>query len=98
MKLQKLALVLENCDVIEIDGKYIGGIVVDNIHTSIRRIASNSIKEINECREFAVEIHRDANKERYQFDQTQIEDFKQMTFDRIAGSADITHIELDFID
>ena len=42
-----------------------------------------------------IEIHKDANKERYQFDQNHIENFKQMTFDRFKEYGDITSIQFE---
>lgn len=90
MKLTKINFIFENCDCLEVDGKYIGHFLVDNIKTTIQRIAINSIKELNIADLFVIEIHKNANKERYQFD---IVDFKrkQMAFDRLASS-DITKI------
>ncbi len=95
MKLKQITLVFENCDAITIDGKYVGQFLVDNLHTSFERIACNSIEKIDVVNTFVIEIHKDANKERYQFDQTQIEDFKQMAFDRLKLYKDITSIEFD---
>ena len=43
MKLKNITLVFENCDSITIDGKYVGEFIVDDIHTSIERIACNAI-------------------------------------------------------
>lgn len=98
MKLKNVTLVFENCDSIMIDGKYIGEFLVDDIHTSIERIACNAIERIDSADTFAIEIHKDANKERFQFDQTHIEDFKQMTFDRLRGYRDITSIQIELIE
>lgn len=98
MKLKNITFIFENCDSITIDGKYVGEFLVDDIHTSIERIACNAINRIDTANTFAVEIHKDANKERYQFDQTDYEDFKQMTFDRLNAYNDITSIQFDLIE
>lgn len=98
MKLKKITLVFENCDAVTIDGKYIGYFLVDDICTSIKRIACNAIERVDIANTFAIEIHKDANKERYQFDQTDYEDFKQMTFDRIGNCRDITSIQFELIE
>lgn len=102
MKLKYLTLVLENCDSIEIEGKYVGDFLVDDLKTSIKRIACNSIDKIEVANTIAIEIHKDANKERYQFAQTQNEDCKQMTFERLDKCADITSIyfvlEKDYVE
>ena len=95
MKLKYIELVFENVDSIKIEGKYIGDFLVDNLETSIKRIACNSIDKIDVANTVAIEIHKDANKERYQFYQTHIEDFRQMTFDRIKNCADITSIQFE---
>ena len=94
MKLNYITFVFENCDEITIDGKYIGDFLVDDIHTYFSRIACNSINKREVVHTFAIEIHKDANKERYQFDQTDYEDWKQLTFDRLKAN-DITHIEFE---
>ena len=93
MKLKNITFILENCDAIEIDGKYIGDFLVDDITTTIQRIGCNSINQIVTAHTIAIEIHKDANKERYQFGQSQIESFRQMTFDRLTNFNDITAIE-----
>lgn len=95
MKLKYIELYFENIDSIKIEGKYIGYFLVDDLKTSIQRIACNSIDKMDIANMFAIEIHKDANKERYQFDQVYTEKFKQMTFDRIKKHADITSIEFE---
>lgn len=95
MKLKYIEFVFENCDSIKIEGKYIGDFLVDNLETSIKRIACNSIEKIDVANTVAIEIHKDANKERYQFDQEHIENFKQMTFDRFKEYGDITSIQFE---
>ena len=95
MKVKSVTLGFENCDCIEIDGKYIGNLLVDDLHTCFRRTACNSIEKVETANTIAIEIHKDANKERYQFDQTHIEDFKQMTFDRLSAYNDITSIQFE---
>lgn len=98
MKLKYITFIFENCDSITIEGKYIGDFIVDNIQTSIRRIACNTIRRIDTANVFAIEIHKDANKERYQHNQTNLEEFKQMTFDRFTTWQDITYIEFELED
>lgn len=98
MKLKYITFVLENCDRITIDGKYIGEFVVKDFETEIRRIACNAIEKVDFINTFAIEIHKDANKERYSFDQTHIERFKHMTFNRLNDYHDITHIEFELYD
>lgn len=98
MKLKNITFVFENCDFVTIDGKYVGDFLVDDIKTSISRIACNAIEKMDTAYTFAIEIHKDANKERYQFGQEQCEDFKQMTFDRFSKVNDITSIQFELED
>lgn len=69
--------------------------MVDDLKTSIKRIASNSIEKMDSANIVAIEIHKDANKERYAFGQNHIEDFKEMTFDRFKKYGDITSIQFE---
>lgn len=98
MKLKEITFTLENCDYITIDGKYIGDFLVDELNTSIRRTAVNTIEQIDGADIVVIEIHKDANKERYLFLQTGWEDSKHMTFDRLTGYDDITRIEFKLDD
>lgn len=98
MKLKEITFVFENCDCITIDGKYIGDFLVDELNTSIQRIACNSIEQMDGANVVVVEIHKDANKERYPFAQTNWEDSKHMVFDRFVEYDDITSIEFKLDD
>lgn len=91
-KLKHITFNFENCDSITIDGKYVGGFLVDDIHPYITRVANNAIEKVETANTFAIEIHKNANVERYHHNQTHIEDFKHMTFDRFIA-CDITNIE-----
>lgn len=92
MKLKQITFYFENCDWITIDGKYVGCFLVDELHTYFKRTARNAIEKVDAANVFAIEIHKDANKERYQFEQNQDDDFKQMTFDRFSKHRDISSI------
>ena len=94
MKLNYITFVFENCDCITIEGKYICDFVVDDIETYFKRIACNAINKIEATNTFAIEIHKDANKERYQFDQTDYKDWRHLVFDRLQ-TGDITHIDFE---
>lgn len=98
MKLKYIIFTLENCDTIKIDGKYIGYFLADDIRTSISRVACNAINRMDVTYTFAIEIHRDANKERHEFGQEQLDSFKQMTFERLNSCTDITGIEFELYD
>lgn len=93
-KLKNITFTFENCDRITIDGKYVGDFLVDDLKTYFVRVASNCISKNKVANTFAIEIHKDANKERHQFNQIQLEVYKQMTFDRFK-CRDITSIEFE---
>ena len=95
MKLKEITFVLENCDHITIDGKYIGDFLVEDIRTSISRIACNAIDKMDVIHTFAIEIHKDANKERYPFG---FKEDKELTFDRLVSYDDITSIDFKLIE
>lgn len=95
MKLKEITLCFENCDQITIDGKYVGNFLVDDIHTSIQRIGCNAINRLNVANIFAIEIHKDANKERCSFGCV---GDSELTFDRLTAYCDITRVEFDLID
>lgn len=61
----------------------------------IKRIACNSIEKMDVANTVAIEIHKDANKERYPFGRSNIEYFKEMTFDRLKSYEDITSIQFE---
>jgi hypothetical protein len=92
MRLKYIEFDFENCDSIRIDGKYVGNFLVEDIRTVIRRTACNSVDRMDVAHTFAIEIHKDANVERYAFGQDGNEDFKEMTFDRFDEYGDITSV------
>lgn len=87
MKLKNITFTFENCEMITIDGKHIGNFLVDEIKTSIQRIACNAIMKMDIAKVIAIEIHKDANKSTHTFGR------KLMTFDRFLEYDDITSIE-----
>lgn len=95
MKIKTITFTFENCDQITIEGKYIGEFLVSDIHTSIERIACNAIEKIDRADVISIEIHSDANKERYPFDQTQLQ--KETVFERLNKWKDITAIEIKMV-
>lgn len=95
MKLKYIDFTFENCDMIRIDGEHIGGFLIDDISTTIERIGCNSIEKMDVAKTVAIEILKPANKERYEFAQSHIENFKQMTFDRFRVYGDITNIQFE---
>ena len=95
MKLEKITLHFENCDCLTIDGKYIGNFHVGDIKTVIQRIACNSIRQMDIVHTFAIEIHKDADKEHFPLG---IKENKQSVFDRLTAWDDITSIEFVLVE
>lgn len=93
----KVELVLENCEVITIEGKYIGEFRLENITYSIRRKACNYIGESEVAKHFSMSINRDCNKE--EATETSFgtaTDWKRNKFERIRQYDDITSIYVYF--
>ena len=65
MQIKQISFIMENCEVIRIEGKYIGDFRCRNIEKSIERVACNSIMEMNIVKDFAIEISKDANIAEY---------------------------------
>lgn len=89
MRLKCIELTLENCEVITIDGKYVGYFLVDDISTSISKLVSNWVGKVDWAGLVAIEIHKDANEEYYFPDGN-----KGNTFSRLMTWNDITHIDI----
>lgn len=98
MKLKKINFLFENCESVTIDGEYIGDFLVDDIKTSIRRTACNSINRVDEAYTFAIEIHKDANEVRNMGCPSFLEGAEKMIFDRFMEQADIVRIEFELCD
>ena len=94
MRLKEITFHFENCDCLTIDGKYIGNFHVGDIKTVIYRIACNSIRQMDVVHEFAIEIHKDADKSHYPLG---IKEYKQSVFDRLTEWDDITSIEFTLV-
>ena len=92
MNLEKIVFVLENCDVIEIPGKYVGDMSAHNLKTTIRRVACNAFGECRVCEVFYIEIHRDAEGVRYPFDDPQLQGAHSL-FERLS-CGDITSVRM----
>lgn len=90
MKLKEILFLMENCEAITIDGKYIGHFMVDKIEKGIYRLASNHIGKTKTANRIVIEIHKNANREDYVFGSKNLG--KQFTFDRLK-QGDITQIE-----
>ena len=59
-KLKQITLVLENCNAVTFDGKYIADFEVSDIQKDISRLGSNAIEETTNCKMFFIEISKSA--------------------------------------
>ncbi len=59
-EIKKIEIVLENCEVITIEGKYIGNFGCTDISYSIERFGCNCIDELKTCKDFYISIYRDS--------------------------------------
>ena len=89
MRLKDITFNLENCEMITIDGKYIGDFEVSDLTTSISRIACNAISQVDGANTIAIEIHKNADSEYHPFGQ---KDYSTTVFKRLMAD-DIASIE-----
>ena len=92
-KVSKIELILENLEVIIIDGEDIGGIDIDDIKTRIQRIACNSINKYNYSDNIAIEIYKGGNK---LFNSLGLQGTEEYAFDRLTQWNDIATIEVHY--
>ena len=86
MKLKSITLHFETFETIEIDGKHIGGFVVDDFSTTIRKYSDDSVGKTHRAGTFAVEIDKDADTEyKHQFAMP-----KMSIFERLDQCRDIS--------
>ena len=96
MLIKEITLVLENCEEITIDGKYIGDFHLGDIKFEISRIACNAINMMEVCHDFFIELHADANKVYYPFGVK--DENETRVFDRLTRWNDITQIDIVLYD
>lgn len=95
-EINKIEIVLENCEVITVDGKYIGDFSCEGIEHSISRVACNSIKESYTCKDFSMSIHRDCSLNDIEEWTLGVSDIKRDPLKRINNYNDITSIYIYF--
>lgn len=95
-KLKYITFILENCERITIDGKYVASFLVDDIKTSISGVGSNYIRKMDTANTFVIEIHRDANDTINPFGDPNLGQY--LKFDRLSRYDDISSIEFELYD
>lgn len=97
-QIKKIKIVLENCEIITIDGKYIGDFTIKNIQHSIERLTCNYIAQMDTCTHFSIQIHRDAAlNQKMEFTMGKTNE-KRNPLERINDTPDITAIYVYFED
>lgn len=94
MKLDSIELIFENCDSIQMNGEHINRLNILDIRTSVVVSDPSLVENYYYPETIVIQIAAKANVERYEFDQTDVEDYKQLVFDRITGCHDITGIDV----
>lgn len=91
--IESIILHCENCESIEIEGRYIGEIEIRGLKDVIKRHGSG-IKNYRTCEHFVLEIHRDADKRYKSFGM--ISD--DVLFNRLLNTRDIVSITIKYND
>ena len=97
-EIKKIEIILENCEVITIDGVHIGDFEVSGLETKIRRVACNSISKSTVANKFLMSVYRDANIGKPSM--WTVGGLNELTkgLDRLHNSKDITSIEIHYSD
>ena len=91
--IERIDLILENCEVVSIDRKYLGRFFIGNIVKEIRRIACNAIDEIVTAKESYIEINRNSDTE-----QTNMLGKNYYPLERLRRYNDIAAVDIIYAD
>ena len=91
--IESIILHCENCESIEIEGRYIGEFEIIGLKNVIKR-HGNEIKEYRICEDFILEIHKDADKKYKSFGMISDESL----FVRLMDTRDIISITIKYND
>jgi len=96
-EIQKIIIILENCECITVEGKHIGDLNIKNISFSIRRVACNSIQKMYCCSEFAISIHADCSlNKKSEWTLGEIDAEERDPIERLYKCNDITSVDIYF--
>lgn len=92
--LKSIDIILENCEVIKIDGNDIGDFYLGKIETEIARLAVNSIAEYQIANKVMIELFKraDVNYNPFGMEET------ESVFNRLTTWHDITGIDVNYED
>ena len=97
-QIEKIELLLENCEIITVEGKHIGDLQIENIVYSINRMACNYIAERFLCQSFSMSIHRDsALNTKMEFTLGEVDE-ERNPIQRIHDHKDIVSVHIHFSD
>lgn len=91
MNIKKIEFILENCEVITIDGRFIGDFDLDNIKTKVS-------EKMTIAKDVAIEISSLANEETSSVILGIVTNETFKPFDRLTEHSDVTGIEVYFDD
>lgn len=97
-QIDKIEIVLENCEIITIKGEYIGDLDIKDIRYSIGRIGCNYIDEAYTCEHFSMSINNDASlDDKVKFTLGDVDE-RRNPLERIMQCNDIVSIDVYFKD
>lgn len=95
-RVERIDIVLENCEVIKIRAEDSGSCYVGEIDRTIRRVASNSISEVARSKSVIIELLDRANcSESYA---TTWDGNEELPFDRLTKHRDICALDIVYTD
>lgn len=97
MLVKEIEIGFENCEVMTFNKNIIGALYIDDIQTSIRRVACNAIEKFQIAKTFAIELFDEGNEDYYPLD-VQEDDWKTKKFARIMQYDDITTVDVIYED
>lgn len=92
--IESIEFILENCEGFSIDANYFGAFLIDDLHYSIQRIASNSIVRMAIADTIVIELFSKGDREYSPFGALE----KTTIFERLQKYNDITQIIVHYED
>lgn len=94
----KITLIFENCEEMKIPKHVIGHFLIDGLHESVSRIASNSISMMKQADTFAMEIMKKSDSIPYYPFERKDKTDKMTMIGRISEYSNISAVELEYED
>lgn len=92
--IESIEFVFENCECFSIDANYFGEFLIDDIHYSIQRIASNSIFKMAIADTIVIELFSEGDREYHPFGALET----TTIFERLQKYNDITQVIIHYED